>query len=163
MKTLFVVRHAKSSWENPLQSDHDRPLNARGLRDAPEMGKRLRKMGFLFDRLCSSSATRAFSTAEFFAEELGIPAEQIVEIPELYHAPASEFWAQARALPEDVSSAIFFSHNPGITEFANETEVLTIDNMPTCAVLGISFDVETWNKIDVENALLLHFDFPKSS
>ncbi len=163
MKNLFVVRHAKSSWESAFVNDHDRPLNARGMSDAPEMAQRLANAGFTIGKICSSSARRAFTTAEFFAEALGFEKKDIQVIAELYHAPPSEFWKQARQLPATVSSAIFFSHNPGITLFANETGVLRIDNMPTCSVLGISFNAAEWKQISPENANLLHFDYPKKA
>ena len=89
-KEILLVRHAKSSWDDPYLDDHDRPLNERGLRNAPDMGKRLQGLGIRTDAWISSTALRAITTAEILAEQVGFPIDQIQRSKDLYHASATE-------------------------------------------------------------------------
>src|SRR6478609_4431972 len=119
-KSLIIVRHAKSSWDDVTQKDFDRPLNDRGKRDAPAMAKRMHKeKDIQLDAIISSPAKRAFTTAKFFADEFDIKKKNIIEWPELYEASLNKFYTAVLGLDDDYTSVALFSHNPGITAFAN--------------------------------------------
>jgi phosphohistidine phosphatase len=163
MKQLFVIRHAKSSWAMSGQPDFDRPLNDRGLRDAPHMAKRLSEAGIQLDAILSSPANRAITTAAFFAECFGISFEAIVQLPQLYHAPPEVFYQViALHIPDTAHSVAIFAHNPGITEFVNTTRTRLIVDMPTCAIVGITAEVEKWADWQASKKRHLLFDFPKN-
>ena len=115
MKTLVLVRHAKSSWSDPSLDDFDRPLNKRGERNAPEMGRRLGESGLQPDIFVSSPANRARSTAEIIAKELDYPADNIIYHGDLYHASPGDLLEAVRSLGDNIETAFLFGHNPGIT------------------------------------------------
>jgi phosphohistidine phosphatase len=162
MKTLLIVRHAKSSWDNANVSDIDRPLNDRGKRDAPAMAGRLIKAGVHIDRFVSSPAKRARQTAEFFIREFGRKEKEIVFIPGLYHAPVQTFKEVLATLDDKDASVALFSHNPGITEFANILSSVKLDNMPTCAVFAVKSEVDRWNEFISAGPQFWFFDYPKA-
>ncbi|HVG15288.1 MAG TPA: histidine phosphatase family protein [Chitinophagaceae bacterium] len=162
MKTLVLVRHAKSSWEEAGMDDFDRPLNERGKKDAPEMAKRLKEKKIKIDLLVSSPAKRAFKTAKYFAEELNIDKEDILKIDKLYEASVTAFLEAVTSLDNKHTSAIIFSHNPGITQFANSLSTIKVDDMPTCAVFAVQSDGETWSQVVNSNKHFLFFDYPKN-
>jgi phosphohistidine phosphatase len=162
MKQLFVIRHAKSSWDSLGQPDFDRPLNERGHRDAPKMAHRLFKSGFRLDAIVSSPANRALTTARYFAEEYGFKEKDILIVDRLYHAPAETFYEViAKDLKDQWASVAIFSHNPGITYFANSLGVVQLDNMPTCGIIGIKADIDSWADFAKAGKDFLHFDYPK--
>ena len=162
MKTLIVVRHAKSSWAEPGLSDFDRPLNDRGKKDGPHMAKRLKNKNITIDLFISSPAKRAKRTAELFADELEYPQKKILLIPELYEASVSDFNKVISNTQDSVNTIILFSHNPGITAFANTLSTAKIDNMPTCAVFAITMEADRWNNLPKEDKQFLFFDYPKA-
>lgn len=163
MKQLFVIRHAKSSWAMSGQPDFDRPLNDRGLRDAPDMALRLWDAGIRLDAILSSPANRAITTATFFAQQFGIAPEAIVQLPQLYHAPPDVFYEViAQHLPDTAHAVAIFAHNPGITEFVNTTRTRLIVDMPTCAIVGITSEVEKWADWQASKKQHLLFDYPKN-
>jgi len=161
MKELLVIRHAKSSWANPGQDDFDRPLNDRGHKDAAEMAKRLVKKGIKIDRLISSPALRALTTAEYFARAFHQKTSAIVQAEELYLAPASVYDKVIKNLPNELNTVAIFAHNPGITDFVLETETARIDNMPTCAIFGIRLHTDDWAKVRTCAKDFWVFDYPK--
>lgn len=164
MKQLFIIRHAKSSWDNIGQSDFDRPLNERGHHDAPMMAKRLEKAGIRPDALVSSPANRALTTAKYFAEVFDFSKKDIVIIDRLYHAPEETFYEViAHELKDKWDTVAIFSHNPGITYFINTLGVVSLDNMPTCGVMGVKAAVDTWKDFKQAAKQLLLFDYPKKS
>ena len=162
MKTLFVVRHAKSSWSDPGLADIERPLNKRGERDAPLMGERLADRLVEVDRIVSSPAARALSTAEAIAAEIDYPYDQIVIDDGLYHADAFEILQIVESFEEYLDSVMIFGHNPGFTSFVNRFSPYTIDNVPTSSVAEIRFDLELWSGISEAEPVEFEFDFPKS-
>jgi phosphohistidine phosphatase len=162
MKSLILVRHAKSSWDDPSMSDYDRPLNDRGRKDAPMMAKRLAAKGIRPDVLVSSPAKRAFTTAQAFAAEMDIPKKQVHTAEALYMAGPGDFLQVISTLDDTVGTAVLFSHNPGITDFANLLGVARIDNFPTCAVMGIHADTAHWKDIGTASKSFWFFDFPKN-
>lgn len=162
MKQLLIIRHAKSSWDNAFMSDFDRPLNERGLRDAPMMAARLMQQKVEVDALVSSPANRALSTARLFAKAWGIPEKQIVQIPALYHAPAPVFYdVIANELKSAWKTVAIFSHNPGITYFVNDLQVAKVDNMPTCGVFGVAALTQNWAQFAEAEKRFWFFDYPK--
>ncbi len=132
---LWVIRHAKSSWADPGQTDFDRPLNERGLKD----GKRLvRWMSALKERpgfICSSDAVRARLTAEFVREGCGTPSVQLVFEHRIYEASPATLLTVVQGLPAGCPSAALVGHNPGSTEFINRMVGRSvIDNLPTLGI-----------------------------
>ncbi|MBT1704178.1 SixA phosphatase family protein [Chryseosolibacter indicus] len=164
MKTLYIVRHAKSSWADPEQNDFERPLNERGKRDAPRMGKRLKEKGIVPDIIVSSPAKRAKSTAKKIAKVLGYSKEKISKITKLYHATDDEILGVLKTIKDIHSNVIVVGHNPGLTDFANALipQSVDIDNIPTCGIVAISFDVTQWRDITWGQGKFLFFDYPKS-
>ncbi|HEX2684649.1 MAG TPA: histidine phosphatase family protein [Ferruginibacter sp.] len=161
MKKLFMIRHAKSD-QSFFGNDFERPLNERGRSDCPEMAKRLLEKKIKFDKLVSSPATRAKQTATLFADTLKIPAEEIIFISALYHAPADDFYEVIGSLPDDIKSVAIFSHNPGITYFVNSLGTGTeVNNMPTCAIFAVEADISHWADFGKAKKELLFFDYPK--
>ncbi|MBA3673727.1 MAG: histidine phosphatase family protein [Chitinophagaceae bacterium] len=161
-KTLLLIRHAKSSWDDISLSDFDRPLNERGKTDAPKMGKRLRKKNVKIDAFISSPAKRAKKTAECFIKEFDKSPDEIVFISSLYDASVTDFNAAVKIVDDKYNSIALFSHNPGITLFANELiSDANIDNMPTCSVFAVKADVEKWKDFSKSKKEFLFFDYPK--
>lgn len=161
MKRLVICRHAKSAWDNPSLSDHQRPLAERGLRDAPEMAKRLKKQGIYPDYILTSDARRALQTAQITADELKVDEKKIVITPKLYHAGPNTILQQVRSIGAEINTLFIFGHNPGFTDLI-ESFGNPIDNLPTCGQFGLIFDAEKWGEISVENARFWFFDYPKS-
>lgn len=163
MKTLLIIRHAKSSWDSINVPDIDRPLNDRGKKDAPDMAKRLLKAGCHVDRLISSPARRARHTAELFAREFHIDPNGIVILTDLYHAQPVTFQQIITGLDNSDETVALFSHNPGITAFANTLTAVRLDNMPTCSVFAIKSQAQTWSEFFSGDREFLFFDYPKSA
>jgi phosphohistidine phosphatase len=161
-KELLLVRHAKSSWDDPYLDDHDRPLNERGLRNAPEMGKRLQEWSIRPDVWISSTALRAITTAESMAEEIGFPPDQIQRSKDLYHASATELQEFIAELDDRIGCAILFGHNPGMTSLVANLYGLLIGNVPTCGVVHLQFNDNTWSAVSSAPPARAYFDFPKN-
>ena len=161
-KELLLVRHAKSSWDDPYLDDHDRPLNERGLQNAPEMGKRLQGSGIRPDAWISSTALRAITTAEILAEQVGFPIDQIQRSKDLYHASATELQEFIAGLDDAIGSAILFGHNPGMTSLVANLYGLPIDNLPTCGVVHLQFNENIWTAVSSAPPARAYFDFPKN-
>ncbi len=166
MKTLIVVRHAKSSWDRPELDDFHRPLNERGQRDAPRMAKRLKERDFTINRMLTSGAVRAKTTCVAFAEVLNFPGNQIEVLPELYHASSEDLLATIKRLKDHAVEhevALLFGHNPGLTEFVNSLVDEDIDNIPTTGIVCCRLDIDRWKDIAWSCGQLEFFDTPKSS
>ena len=161
-KELLLVRHAKSSWDDPSLDDHDRPLNDRGLRNAPEMGKRIQGWSIRPDAWISSTALRAITTAEILAEQVGFPQDQIQRTKDLYHASATELQQFIAELDDAIGSAILFGHNPGMTSLVANLYGLPIDNLPTCGVVHLQFKEASWKAASSALPTRANFDFPKN-
>jgi phosphohistidine phosphatase len=162
MKTLILVRHAKSSWDAPTLNDIDRPLNERGKKDAPEMAKRLKELGIDVDVFISSPAKRAKKTATLFVEEFEGDKDDIILVEDLYGATPLAFAAAIAQIDDKYDSAALFSHNPGITEFAATLTNVRVDDMPTCAMFGVQADTEHWADFHQAERKFLFFDYPKN-
>jgi len=160
-RTLIMIRHAKSSWANPLQSDFDRPLNERGKRDAPEMGKLLKETGIQPDLIISSTAKRTRQTTKRIAEALGYDFATVKWEEKLYHCVPSVFEELLYELEESVKTVIIVAHNPGITEFVNSfSPEFSIPNMPTCGVVGAQLEAADWGGYALVNKKVFLFQYP---
>ena len=162
MKTLLLVRHAKSSWNQPGLSDFDRALNERGKKDAPQMAKRVKEKGIELDHLISSPAKRARKTAKYFAEEFGFKKDEIKLVEGLYGATRSEFLEAAANISDKYKTVALFSHNPGITDFASSLTNVRVDDMPTCGVFALQIETESWKEFVNAEKNFLFFDYPKN-
>ena len=163
MKTLLIIRHAKSSWNSASMPDIDRPLNDRGKKDAPAMARRLISSGLLIDRFVSSPARRAKETAEAFAHAFGIKSKDIQFVTELYHALPPVFKQVIAGLDDKDDTVALFAHNPGITTFANMLTTVRLDDMPTCAVFAVTADAEHWKDFLAAGTQFLFFHYPKEA
>jgi phosphohistidine phosphatase len=161
MKTLLIIRHAKSNWDNVLVTDMDRSLNERGKRDAPAMAQRLIRSGVQIDLFVSSPAKRARTTAELFVHEFGRQHKDIFFIPELYHATVQTFKDTIAGLDDRYDNVALFSHNPGITAFVNTLTSVRVDNMPTCGIFAVTSPVANWNGFLGTGREFWFFDYPK--
>lgn len=162
MKTLYLLRHAKSSWDFEDLSDHDRPLNKRGRHDAPLIGRELASHEITPDLIVASSAVRALTTASLVAKELEYDTENITINEAIYEASKEELVTIIRQLPDNANTVLLVGHNPEITELANFLSPEHITSMPTAAVVGIRFACLTWAEITPENTTLVLYDFPKN-
>jgi phosphohistidine phosphatase len=166
MKTVYLIRHAKSSWDDPDLSDFQRPLNERGKRDAPRMGKRLNERDLHPDVVISSPAKRALSTAKRICNEIGFPKENIKTDRALYHGGEEGILGVIREIKDKHDLIFVFGHNPGLTDFTNtivqQDTYQFIDNIPTCGVVAFTFDVDSWSEINWKTGKMILYDFPKS-
>jgi len=161
MKTLYLVRHAKSSWNNSNLSDHARPLNERGEQDAPHMGKRLRKRKPQPALIITSSAVRAETTATLLAEAIGYPPSDITIDERLYGAEPKDVLSIIGEMDNAIDCAMLVGHNPTFTDLINALSGSQIDNVPTCGIAILKFPTNTWSKIGQTQGELLDFDYPK--
>jgi phosphohistidine phosphatase len=161
MKTLILIRHAKSSWANPDQSDFDRPLNDRGRRDAPVMAQRLLEKNYKIDKILYSAAVRTTETMQVFRGVLGIDIKNCLSLNELYHAPVFQLQETVSQINSNWDTVILIGHNPGITDFANTLTNVRTDNMPTCAIFAVRADVQSWSAFQTAQKQFLFFDYPK--
>ncbi len=161
-KRITLLRHAKSSWKDASVADRDRPLNRRGSKSAPNMGKRLANRGVRPSLLLTSPAKRARETARLIARELNYPLEFIQSESELYLATPETILQVVARQDDGFNDVMVFGHNPGITELANRLGDRDIDNVPTCGVVGIELDVQEWAEIVAADGKTVFFDYPKS-
>lgn len=162
MKTLLLIRHAKSSWDSSVRSDFERPLNERGNKDAPEMARRLTDKKIPIDTFVSSPAKRAKTTGEIFMKKYEQDPTNLLLIPSLYEASVNDFYNAIESLSDGAESVALFSHNPGITEFINSLECSPIYNMPTCAVFALKIKTQHWKDFRMADKEFLFFDYPKN-
>ncbi|MEO6328204.1 MAG: histidine phosphatase family protein [Ginsengibacter sp.] len=162
MKSLLLIRHAKSSWGDVTLPDFERPLNERGKNDAPEMARRLKNKKIIIDAFISSPAKRAKKTAELFIEEFGLKKKEIILIPALYEASVEAFYRAILAVDNTLNRIAVFSHNPGITSFANELiKDVQLDNMPTCSIFAVRSNIKNWSDLKDAQKEFWFFDYPK--
>jgi len=161
-KTIVLIRHAKSSWSDPSQSDFDRPLNERGEHDAPMMGERLRKWRLLPDIIVCSSARRTRQTAKRIAAAIGFDKDAIRREENLYHCTPDTIASVIRSLDDAVTIAFIVAHNPGITDFVNQlSDMFRIDNMPTCGIVAATLQTAHWADFSQAEKEVFLFEYPK--
>jgi len=163
MKTLTLVRHAKSSWEQRGLSDRERPLNKRGEHDAPLMAKRVAAAGIRPSLIISSPAVRAWSTAKIFARELGYPTEFLQREDGLYLASVDNLLDVIATQDAGFNHLMLFGHNPGLTDFANFLVPGVIGNLPTSGVASFELQCDDWMLYDRPPVELQLLDYPKNA
>lgn len=161
MKQLFLLRHAKSSWEDSSLSDIERPLNKRGKRDAPFMANLIKQKEISIDAIYSSHALRALTTAEIFSKELNVDKENFIIEEKIYEANIKELCDVVNNIPDNYSSVIIVGHNPGLTSFANFLGNKYIDNIPTCGIVGIELKLKKWEEVERDTGKIFLFEYPK--
>jgi phosphohistidine phosphatase len=161
VRRLYLVRHSKSSWKDTGLTDFDRPLNKRGKRDAPFMGKLLAEQGIQPEVIFSSPAKRALKSAKIIAEEIEYPLDEIVTCAPIYHASVSDLLELIRDLNDSYYEVMFFGHNPSMTGLVNYLSEFDLDNLPTSGIVCLEFDERPWRKISRESGELVFFEYPK--
>jgi phosphohistidine phosphatase len=163
MLRLTLVRHAKTEPAHSGQEDWDRALEARGQRDAPNMGRRLKDRGSKPDKVLSSPAVRALTTTTIMTRELGVPASKVSQDERLYLASAKDLLKVVQELGGTAKHLMVVGHNPGLTEFADAlSSERSIDNLPTCATYTLEFDIKNWNELELASGVNVEFDYPKN-
>lgn len=147
MKTLYIVRHAKSSWDYPELTDHDRPLLEKGKKRTKKIIDFILDKSIQVDYIISSSAVRALDTAKFLARAMRYPVEDIKVDPQVYHADAEKLKDQFFDLSDKYDSVMLVGHNPTFTNFANYFLEEKIDWLPTSGIVCIDFETEKWDQI----------------
>jgi phosphohistidine phosphatase len=161
---LTLVRHAKTEPGRSGQEDWDRVLEPRGQRDAPEMARRLKELEPKPDRVLSSPAVRAITTANIMVRELNISAQKVQQDERLYLASPKDMLAVIRELGGRARHLMVVGHNPGITEFADRISAdRGVDNLPTCAVYTLQFGIKDWSELEWESGVEAELDYPKRS
>jgi phosphohistidine phosphatase len=160
MKKLFLIRHAKSDWSNPLLKDFDRGLNARGLKDAPFMGKLLKGRNIIPDLIISSPALRTKLTIEILLKEMTLEQEIIYD-ESIYEAPFLNLKKVVDMIDDQFNIVYLVGHNPGLCDFANYLCNESFENIPTCGIVELDFNTNFWSDISKENSKLISFEYPK--
>jgi phosphohistidine phosphatase len=161
-KTLFIVRHGKSTWDYEAVSDIDRPLKERGIKDAYEIAGRIKNKRQIPQRILSSPAIRALHTAIIFSRVLEVREEEIIISEGLFHADPAEIINLVGNSPGHIDSLMIFGHNPGFTSLSNILSNLSLDNVPTSGLVKLVFETDSWKKIGRKNLVEESFDFPSN-
>jgi len=162
MKRLFLIRHAKSSWNDPGATDFERKLNTRGKRDAPFMARQLASRTEAPDILIASPASRARKTAEIMADGVGYARKRIRFDEQVYDAGSQDLLRIVRSLDDEYRSAFVVGHNYAITDFAERLTGETLNNIPTSGIVAVDCGVDQWHRLAHGNCRLLFFDYPKN-
>lgn len=163
-KTIFIVRHAKSCWEDVSSTDKDRPLNTRGKKNAPDMAAHLLKNEGIPDLLVSSPAKRALSTAKIFAKQFQIDSDQILIVDRIYEAFPDDLMKVILQLPDDKHKVYLFGHNPGITYLVNRFDGgEDISNVPTTGIIRMDTTADSWSQFSPSNSRIVAYYAPKIS
>jgi len=162
MKQLLLIRHAKSDWSTPSLGDFDRPLNERGKRDAPVMAQRLLDKKIKIDAFIASPAKRAKRTASVFVKEYKRDEGDVIFKEELYAAAPSIFSEVISKADDKFDTIAIFSHNPGITDFANSLTHMRIDNIPTCGIFAVKIKSTRWSDFAEAEKEFWFVDYPKA-
>jgi phosphohistidine phosphatase len=159
MKKLFIIRHAKSDWDNPNLDDFDRPLNNRGLKAAPMMGQRLKTRNIMPDMILSSPASRAITTAQLIAKEIGFE-KSITQNHYIYEAYVNSLQETVSYIHDENDTVFLVGHNPGVSALAYVLADFK-EQLPTCAVVEIQFECHSWLDVSKDNASVISYDYPK--
>lgn len=163
MKRLVLIRHAKSDWNNPEISDFDRPLNHRGLHDAPMMAELTKKLNMIPDLIITSSANRALSTAKIFARIFDIDNAQFKEDINIYRGNYLDYIKIITETENTHKCLFLFGHNPEISSTAAALVNHFQESVPTCAVICIDFDTDKWEEIEAVPGTLRYYEYPKKN
>lgn len=163
MKTIILVRHARSGFDSASGFDIDRTLDPRGNQDAPAMASLLSGHGILPDIFLSSLATRAINTARYFLQKFDTNENDLLIRKDLYEPAVADFYSVIEELPHDRKCAIIFSHNPGITEFIFDLGCKPVYNMSAGSMYAFSLNTVDWKEIRSAEKLFLFFESPTPS
>lgn len=161
VKNLFLTRHAKSDWSVPGQKDFDRELNSRGILDAPRMGRKLYEMDVKPDLIVSSPAARAKLTAEFISEQIHYDLEKLLFNEDIYEASVRSLLQIINELPDEYNKVMLVGHNPTFTYMAEYLTKQPFENIPTCGIVSIEFEISSWKEVSGETGTLKWFIYPK--
>ena len=161
MKTLYLVRHAKSSWKYPKLDDFERPLNKRGRKNAPFMGSLLNELNIAPDLVISSPANRAAMTARIIAAALDYPLEDIRYNEAIYEFGERALIDVVKEIDDAVNQAMVVGHNPATNGLANYIGDQPIGNIPTCGVFCVELDIASWTDIKAHCGKVKFFEYPK--
>ena len=161
MKTLTILRHGKSSWNDTGLTDRERPLNRRGEKDAPAMGARINAAGIRPSLIMSSPAVRAWTTAKIVAKEISYPVEFLHREEEMYLADVKGLLDLLARQDNAFNSVMIVGHNPGLTEFANYLLPEITDNIPTCGLVALNIETDDWELRPQKKVELVLYDYPK--
>lgn len=162
-KVLLIVRHAKAEESDFKKPDFKRTLSHRGEKNAQEMAKRLKIKNLIPQKLYSSPAFRAISTARYFADEFGIAQSDIIQDMEIYDALTNTLLDCINKIDDQSDFVALFGHNPAITSLVNKFCGSGIHNIPTCGMALIAFPFESWNMLSQGTGELILYDFPKNA
>ena len=162
MKTLYLVRHAKSDWSTEHLEDIHRPLNTRGYIDAYKMSAKLKEQNIIPDLIISSPAIRAISTALIFSKTLGYDPAAIMIRKQLYDSSAKAYMECISSTAGDHRQIMVFGHNPIITNFLNSLTTSHTEDMPTCSIAGVKALISNWKDLEGNKNELTFYDFPKN-
>src|SRR6185312_58878 len=162
MKTLYLIRHAKASWDNAEVSDFDRALTSTGEIDAHTLGKQLHDQGVIPDLIISSPAKRAIDTAQIMAEELNFPLEKVIMDTLIYNGDMEELVELITRFDRKVNTALFFGHNPNLTWLVHYFCEGAKMNIPTCGIAGIYFTIHDWAQLVNAEGKLTLFIHPQN-
>jgi len=163
MKTLVLIRHAKSDWNDSSLSDFDRPLNSRGIRDAPLMAEVIDNLGIKPDFIISSAANRARTTARIFAIHFDLSDSRILEDPAIYRGNYKDYINFIIDTDNHHDNILLFGHNPEISVTASHLLENFYDHVPTCGCICIDFDIDDWAHIESGKSKLRFFEYPKKN
>ncbi|MBU0559314.1 MAG: histidine phosphatase family protein [Bacteroidetes bacterium] len=162
MKTLYLLRHAKSSWKYIDLPDEERPLSIRGKSDAPLMGKVLANMNVQVDIIIASPAQRAKQTALEISKKLGFNKSKIVIEDLIYESGTADLLTVLKSISDKNDFALMVGHNPGFTLLHNYLCNFHIDNIPTCGITAIKLKISKWAELKAKCGKLLFYDYPKN-
>jgi phosphohistidine phosphatase len=160
MKTIYIVRHAKSSWDNPDLPDEKRPLLEKGINRTRKVARYLLRQHIPLDFIVTSHAVRAYETARLLAEGLDFPVSRIHIKPEIYHSVADQIPALFLDLPDNIAHVMIVGHNPSFTDLVNLYLPKAIESLPTSGVVSISFETDSWEKIPLAKSMVNFIIFP---
>lgn len=160
-KYLSFMRHAKSSWRYPELHDYDRPLNERGLADAPIMGRKLKKMGISPDMILCSPANRAISTARIICDKINFSLHKLKLDDKIYTATSWQMLDIIKAIDNKYESILVIGHEPMISQTIEILTGVSIEKFPTCAFLQMELSISKWSEIIAESGLIKTFEYPK--
>jgi phosphohistidine phosphatase len=161
MKTLYIVRHAKSSWKDAELKDFERPLKRRGVRDAFLIAEKLSELNITPQHVLSSPSVRAYETAKIFCNTLSFSKENIETNSSIYNATLEELQTILLNIDNKLNAVMMFGHDPGLTNFVAYLTKQSYEKIPTSGVVAIQFETDQWNKIEEHSGKIVFFIYPK--
>lgn len=161
MKTVYLIRHAKSDWNHPELSDFNRPLNKRGKKDAPYMGKKLKELNVYPNLILASPAQRALETITSISNEINYPFTEIVFNDSIYHSSTQNLIEILNNNDNTHNTLFLVGHNPGFTYLSNYLTNDYIDNIVTCGIVKIELEIDNWNEIIEGIGRKVFYIYPK--